>query len=99
MKVMQLRFVVAGVLACVFLHLPLAAMDMARVETGVDAAVSRFGVSGQGVIVALLDRGIDWKNDDFRNDDGTTRIKWESRLRTSRESNAPGTPNGEVTPH
>ncbi len=72
MKMMQLRFVVAGALACGFLRIPLAAMDMARVEAGVDAAVARFGVNGQGVIVAVLDRGIDWKNDDFRNDDGET---------------------------
>ena len=31
-------------------------------------------MTGRGVIVALLDRGIDWKNADFRNPDGTTRI-------------------------
>ncbi len=56
--------------------LPLPAMDLVRVETRIDDAVSRFGVTGQGVIVALLDRGIDWKNNDFRNADGTTRIKY-----------------------
>ena len=51
------------------LNLPLGAMDLARVETRTDLAVSTYGVSGQGVIVALLDRGIDWKNNDFQNDD------------------------------
>ena len=51
-------------------------MDQVRVLTGVDAAVARFGVTGRGVIVALLDRGIDWKNADFRNADGTTRIAY-----------------------
>lgn len=32
--------------------------------------------TGRGVTVAILDRGIDWRNPDFRNEDGTTRIKW-----------------------
>ena len=46
------------------------AMDQARVESRTDLAASTFGESGQGVIVAILDRGIDWKNNDFRNADG-----------------------------
>ncbi len=54
---------------CLSSVLPLTAMDLARVETRTDLAVSTYGVSGQGVIVALLDRGIDWKNNDFQNDD------------------------------
>ncbi len=53
---------------------PAFAMDKVRVETKIDAAVARYGLTGRGVIVALLDRGIDWKNADFRNADGTTRI-------------------------
>jgi minor extracellular serine protease Vpr len=53
----------------------LHSMDKARVETRVDEAVRKFGVSGRNVLVAILDRGIDWKNNDFRNPDGTTRIE------------------------
>ena len=45
-----------------------------RTETGVDKAVEALGVSGEGVIVAIMDRGIDWENNDFRNSDGSTRI-------------------------
>ena len=52
------------------------ALDRVRVETRVDEAVAALGVSGAGVIVAILDRGIDWKSNDFRNDDGTTRIAY-----------------------
>src|SRR2546430_5364123 len=70
------------------------AMDLARVEARVDAAVTRFGVDGQGVIVALLDRGIDWKNDDFRNEDGTTRIKWIFDLTDDTGANDPGNTYG-----
>jgi minor extracellular serine protease Vpr len=32
--------------------------------------------TGKGVIVAILDRGIDWRHPDFIKPDGTTRIKW-----------------------
>jgi len=74
--------------------LPFGAMDLARVETRVDDAVSAYGVSGQNVIVAIFDRGIDWKNNDFRNDDGTTRIKYIFDLTNSSGANAPGNPYG-----
>jgi subtilisin family serine protease len=51
-------------------------MDLVRVESQTDAAVAKYGVSGSGVTVAVLDRGIDWRNPDFIRPDGTTRIKW-----------------------
>ena len=35
---------------------------------------SRFGLTGKGVIVAILDSGIDYSHPDFRNADGSTRI-------------------------
>jgi subtilisin family serine protease len=37
-------------------------------------ARSTFGRTGQGVVIAILDVGIDYNNDDFKNADGTTRI-------------------------
>ena len=52
------------------------ALDSVRVETRTDEAVAAFGVSGQGVTIVILDRGIDWQHPDFINEDGTTRIKW-----------------------
>lgn len=52
------------------------ALDKARVETRVEEVHNELGMDGEGVIVAILDRGIDWKNNDFRNEDGTTRIKY-----------------------
>lgn len=33
-------------------------------------------MSGKGVTVAVLDRGIDWEHPDFIKADGTTRIRW-----------------------
>lgn len=36
--------------------------------------VNTFGLTGKGVIVAIIDYGIDYLHQDFRNDDGTSRI-------------------------
>ena len=58
------------------LCLPTAALDRVRVETRVDDAIARFGVTGQGVLVAIMDRGLAWNNKDFCNTNGTTRIKY-----------------------
>ncbi|NND43772.1 MAG: S8 family serine peptidase [Xanthomonadales bacterium] len=55
---------------------PAAAMDLVRVETKADQAFNDLGVTGEGVVVAILDRGIDWDHPDFINENGTTRIKW-----------------------
>ena len=52
------------------------AINQVRVETRTDAAVAAHGVSGAGVTVAILDRGVDWRHPDFIKPDGTTRIKW-----------------------
>lgn len=41
-----------------------------------------FGISGKGVLVAVIDSGIDYAHEDFRNPDGTTRIValWDQSL-------------------
>jgi len=54
-----------------------ASLDVSAVETRVDQV--RAGVLGQiytgeGVIIGIIDSGIDWHNDDFRNENGNTRI-------------------------
>jgi subtilisin family serine protease len=72
-------------------------MDQARIETRVDEAVANFGVTGKGTIIALLDRGIDWRNNDFRNADGSTRIKWIFDLTDDSGANAPGNTFGKGT--
>ncbi len=73
---------------------PLWAMDRARIESRTDMAVSTFGVSGQGTIVAIIDRGIDWRNNDFRNSDGTTRIKYIFDMIDNTGAGAPGNTYG-----
>lgn len=50
----------------------------------------RFSLYGQGVFVAVIDSGIDYSLADFRNPDGTTRIRalWDQSLRP-REGESP----------
>ena len=51
------------------------ALNTMRLEAKIDAAIAKYGVSGNGVLVAILDRGLDYTNNDFRTLDGTTRIE------------------------
>lgn len=76
---------------------PALAMDKARVSTKVDAAVAKYGLTGKGVIVATVERGIDWKNNDFRNADGTTRIAYIFDLTDDSGATAPGNTYGKGT--
>lgn len=43
--------------------------------TGLDAAVAANGLSGQGVLVGVIDTGVDWRHADFRTGDGATRVE------------------------
>lgn len=45
-----------------------AASCLTAVQTGAD------GLSGRGILVGVVDSGIDYFHEDFRNEDGTTRI-------------------------
>jgi len=65
-----------ALLCALAISTPAPAMDHVRAETRTDAAVAKYNLSGAGVTVAVLDRGIDWTHPDFRKPDGTTRIKW-----------------------
>jgi subtilisin family serine protease len=49
-------------------------MDVSRPEILGTATTNRFGLTGRGVLVAVVDTGIDWRHFDFRNPDGSTRI-------------------------
>lgn len=73
---------------------PAHAMNQVRSLTYTDAATSTFGVSGAGVITAVLDRGIDWKNMDFRNDDGSSRIAYIFDLSDDTGAHAAGNTYG-----
>jgi subtilisin family serine protease len=50
-------------------------LDTSRVMIRADQVHSGYGLKGAGVLVAVFDTGIDFRHDDFRNSDGTTRIR------------------------
>ncbi len=51
-------------------------MDRAKGVTHADQVQSVRGLRGEGVIVGIVDSGLNVAHPDFRNADGTTRIKW-----------------------
>mgnify|MGYP004454066383 FL=1 len=55
-----------------------------------------YSLSGAGVLTAVIDSGIDWKNTDFRNPDGSTRILklWDQTVAPESSGYAP--PEGYV---
>ena len=55
---------------------PARADPLVEQETRSALARASYGVSGKGVAVAILDRGIDWSHADFRHADGSTRIAY-----------------------
>lgn len=66
--------------------------DVGRQVSCIDAVQEApYGLTGQGVLVGIVDSGIDLANPDFRNEDGTTRIAalWDQAEReyTSEEIN------------
>lgn len=75
----------------------LLCLDKARVSGGVDQAVSTYGVTGRGVIFAMIDRGIDWQNKDFQSPDGTTRIAYIFDLTDDFGKSDPKNPYGLCT--
>lgn len=55
-----------------------------------------YSLGGEGVLAAVIDSGIDWKNTDFRNQDGSTRILklWDQTVAPESSGYAP--PEGYV---
>ena len=52
---------------------------------------TNFSLTGQGVLVAVIDSGIDYTLPDFRNEDGTTRIRylWDQSLKAVEGEHVP----------
>ncbi|MEM8557165.1 MAG: S8 family peptidase [Bacteroidota bacterium] len=61
-------------IALLLVALPARADERVRAETRVQDVRDQYGFTGQGVLVAVFDRGIDVTHRDFRNADGTTRV-------------------------
>lgn len=68
--------------------------DLVRTETGVDSVQAVYGLDGSRVIIAVLDRGIDYEHPDFLNDDSTTRILGIYDMLDPTGANDPNNPYG-----
>lgn len=66
-------------------------------EIRLTEAIDAYGVSGAGTIVAVLDRGIDYRHPDFINSDGTTRILHIWDLSDNTGAGAANNPYGKGT--
>lgn len=76
-----------------FIQLPqklTAHTDKSLTEMKVTQTWQQYNVSGKGVIVGVVDTGIDWRHLDFCNADGTTRIKLMLDFSDPGDSNGDG---------
>ena len=48
--------------------------DTLRIETNINQVYSQYGLTGKGTVVAIIDRGIDYRHPDFIDSAGNTRI-------------------------
>jgi|GEM_PF-1002269 len=48
--------------------------DVSMPEIGAPEVRNQYAVTGKNVIIGIIDTGIDWRHQDFRKPDGTTRI-------------------------
>jgi subtilisin family serine protease len=76
--VQRLRAIAAlpGVEAMQAVRIPEMELNVSRGEVLSTQVETNYGSRGKGVILGSVDSGIDWRHEDFRNPDGTTRIKY-----------------------
>ncbi|MDZ7725376.1 MAG: S8 family serine peptidase [candidate division KSB1 bacterium] len=53
-----------------------AKLNVSTVSVGANLVRSDMDITGKGVLVGIIDSGIDWKHHDFRKPNGMTRIKY-----------------------
>ena len=72
---------------------PGLALDEARKLSGVDKAAAERRLSGKGVLIAVMDRGLDLKHPAFRNTDGSSRVVGILDLTSDAGQKAPNNPH------
>lgn len=87
-KILFTLFAILGVIALS------AQGPQLREAVRLDQAVDQYNVSGEGVVVVMIDRGIDYRHPDFIDDEGNTRIAYIFDMVNSAGANAPDNPYG-----
>lgn len=77
-----------------FFSLSLAQGPALRQVIRLDQAVEQYQVSGQGVLVVMLDRGIDYRHPDFIDESGNTRIAYIFDMLNDQGKDDPNNPYG-----
>lgn len=78
----------------IFLQVTHAQGISARQEAKLDQVYSQYNLSGEGVVVALIDRGIDYYHIDFIDENGKTRILYLYDMINQEGANDPDNPYG-----
>lgn len=65
-----------------------------RTETKLDQVYSQYGLDGEGVVIVLIDRGIDYRHPDFIDANGHTRIAYIFDMINNAGANDPNNPYG-----
>ncbi|MEZ4828719.1 MAG: S8 family serine peptidase [Bacteroidia bacterium] len=68
--------------------------DNLRAETRLDQVYQQYNLTGDGAIVAMIERGIDYTHPDFIDENGKTRIAYIYDMINSSGANAPNNPYG-----
>lgn len=66
----------------------------ARQETNLDQVYSQYELTGDGVVIAIIDRGIDYMNSDFIDSDGNTRLLYLYDMINQEGADDPDNPYG-----
>lgn len=70
-----------------------------RAEVNLDQVYTQYNLSGQGVVIVMIDRGIDYTHPDFIDENGKTRLAYLFDMVDQTGANAPNNPYGVGTIH
>jgi minor extracellular serine protease Vpr len=81
-------------LLCFLFSLSFAQGPALRAAIRLDQAIEQYEVSGEGVVVVMLDRGIDYRHPDFIDESGNTRIAYIFDMTNDQGANDANNPYG-----
>lgn len=87
-------------LLCLILSIQLFAQGpIIRNEVSLNEVYSQYGLTGEGVLVVMIDRGIDYRHPDFIDENGNTRLAYIYDMIDPTGANDPNNPYGVGTIH